>query len=87
MSRYARLAVAVACSVVSVAALLNVFANNEEVVAKAKQLACGNQTCSLTRMDRTPFAQTFELQAARAVVSVRCARSAVFFGEYTCSKT
>jgi hypothetical protein len=87
MSRYARLALAIACVVVSVAALLNVFANNDEVLAKAKQVACGDQSCSLTRMDRTPFAQTFELHTTRSAISVRCARSAIFFGEYTCSKS
>jgi len=40
----------------------------------------------LARMDRTPFAQTFDFRSTSGVVSVRCARAAVFFGEYGCAR-
>lgn len=86
MSRSGRLLVTLACVVVSGAALLNVFAANDDVLASAKRVACGQRPCTLTHMERTPFAQTFELQSGTTVTAVRCARTAVFFGKYVCAK-
>jgi hypothetical protein len=86
MARYGRLALTVACIVLSVAALSNVFVANDEVLAQAKEVGCGREPCSLGSMERTPFAQTFELRTKAATVTVRCARSAVFFGAYACGK-
>lgn len=83
---YLRLAVVIACIVVSVAAMLNVFADNADVLANAKELGCPKATCTLTRMERTPFAQTFEFQSTLGAVAVRCARGTIFFGEYGCTK-
>jgi hypothetical protein len=40
----------------------------------------------LTRMERTPFAQTFEFQSTSGTIGVKCARSSIFFGEYGCEK-
>jgi hypothetical protein len=83
---YLRLALVLACIVVSVAAMLNVFADNADVLANAKELGCPKTTCTLTRMERTPFAQTFEFQSAKGAVVVKCARGTVFFGEYACAR-
>jgi hypothetical protein len=83
---YLRSFLAIACVVVSVAALINVFADNADVLARAKDLACPKGGCQLARGDRTPFAQTFDFRAASGVVTVKCARAAVFFGEYECVK-
>jgi len=77
----------VVCLVVSVASLVNVYGDNAEVEAKAKQLACtAGKACGLTRLDRSPFAQTYEFHTWSATVTVRCTRSGLFFGEYGCVK-
>ncbi len=83
---YLRLFVAIACIVVSLAAMLNVYADNAEVQARAKEVACAGASCELARMDRTPFAQTFDFRSKPGPVSVRCSRAAIFFGEYSCSR-
>lgn len=74
------------CIVVSVAGLVNVYGDNKDVESQAKALACGDKACGLTRMDRTPFSQTFELTSKSGTTVIRCVRSAVFFGEYACSR-
>jgi len=81
---YLRLFVAIACVVVSVAAMINVFADNDDVLAKAKEIACAGTRCDLARVDRTPFAQTFDFRTTPGMVTIRCARGTVFFGEYAC---
>jgi hypothetical protein len=83
---YLRLFVAIACIAVSLAAMLNVFADNADVLAKAKGIACADGPCDLARLDRTPFAQTFDFRTTPGVITVRCARGAIFFGEYGCAK-
>jgi|SRR6266404_3730343 len=59
---YLRLFLAIACIVVSLAAMVNVFADNDDVLAKAKGIACPSGPCDLARVDRTPFAQTFDFR-------------------------
>ena len=81
-----RIFITTLCLVVSVAAMLNVFADNADVLAQAKGVACPSGSCDPARGDRTPFAQTFEFRTTAGLVTVRCARSAILFGEYTCSK-
>jgi hypothetical protein len=83
---YLRLFVTLACLVVSVAAMLNVFADNDDVMAIAKTVACPSGPCDLARVDRTPFAQTFDFRTTPGTVTVRCARGAIFFGDYACGK-
>jgi len=83
---YLRLLLAIACIVVSLAAMINVFADNADVLAKAKEIACTKGACDVARVDRTPFAQTFDFRTTPGTVTVRCARGAVFFGEYACTK-
>ena len=72
--------------VISIAGLVNVFSDNAEIVAKAKELGCPRPACNLTRTERTPFAQTFEFQSTLGTVGVKCVRSGIFFGEYGCTK-
>ena len=74
------------CVVVSVAGMVNVFSDNADIVAKAKELGCPRPACTLTRMERNPFAQTFEFQSTVGTIGVKCARSSVFFGDYACAK-
>jgi hypothetical protein len=76
------------CAVISIASLVNVYGDNAEVEAKAKGLACPEaKSCSLYQMERSPFAQTFRFTVMReGTVSVKCARSAILFGEYACEK-
>jgi hypothetical protein len=83
---YLRLFLAIACIVVSLAAMINVFADNAEVQAKAKGIACPTGPCDIARVDRNPFAQTFDFRTTPGMVTVRCARGAIFFGEYECAK-
>ena len=72
--------------VASVAGMVNVFSDNADVVAKAKEIGCPRPVCNLTRMERTPFAQTFEFQSTLGTVGVKCIRSSIFFGDYGCVK-
>ena len=72
--------------VASVAGMVNVFSDNADVVAKAKEIGCPRPACTLTRMERTPFAQTFEFQSTLGTVGVKCIRSSIFFGDYGCVK-
>jgi hypothetical protein len=37
-----------------------------------------------TRMERTPLAQTFDFATAQRQITVRCARSAILVGDYSC---
>ena len=83
---YLRSFVILACVVVSVAGIINVFSDNAEIVAKAKEIGCPRPVCNLTRMERTPFAQTFEFQSTAGTIGVKCARANIFFGDYACTK-
>jgi hypothetical protein len=83
---YVKSFVVLACVVASIAGLYNVFSDNADVEAKAKQIGCPRPQCGLTRMERTPFAQTFEFQSTAGAIGVKCARSGIFFGEYSCAK-
>jgi len=87
--RYVSAAVFLICIVLSVAGMINVFADNADVIRMANEVACGDQgaTCraQMTRMERTPFSQTFEIVTPKRTVDVRCRRAAIFFGNYTCA--
>ena len=82
---YLKSFVVLTCVVVSIAGMVNVFSDNADVVAKAKEIGCP-RPCSLTRMERNPFAQTFEFQSTAGTLGVKCVRSSIFFGEYSCEK-
>jgi hypothetical protein len=87
------------CIAGSVAAIYNVLGDNGDVEKMAEGTACGEPVAAanqkpaapsmcrpqMTRMDRSPFAQTFEFATNKGTVGVRCARSAVLLGDYGCS--
>jgi hypothetical protein len=99
VKRFVQLAISGICLVFSVAAVYNVFSGNAEVERMAGLVACasaapraGGQQAAvdagckaqMTRLERTPFGQTFEFAAAKRAVGVRCERAFVLAGEYTC---
>jgi hypothetical protein len=77
------------CLAFTAGALINVMADNREVEQMAKATACGDQgpSCNtqLTRMQRNPFAQTFDLTTPKRTVTVSCTRSLYLFGSYSCA--
>jgi hypothetical protein len=73
--------------------LINVYGDNQDVKQRAQLVACGGKECStqLTRLERTPLAQTFDLVAeprgtnkGRQTVTIRCARSMILLGDWEC---
>jgi hypothetical protein len=79
------------CIAVSVAGAYNVFSDNADVRAQAEELACKEKKCggkaaALTRLERSPFAQSFTFATPNGDISVRCVRSAIFVGAYGCDK-
>jgi hypothetical protein len=71
--------------------LMNVFADNAEVVAQAKDLACGGTTCKaqMTQMSRNPISQdfTFQTNAKESdAVRISCHREYYLVGPYKCSR-
>ncbi len=89
MRRASKLLFFLACVAFSVGAAINVFTDNADVERMAARIACGDlgSECktTTTRMERTPFAQTFELVTSKRKVDVRCTRSLVLFGDYACA--
>ena len=89
MRRYLSVSVFVLCIVISVLGMINVFADNADVIRMASEVACGDQgkecRAQMTRMERTPFSQTFEIVTPKRTVDVRCRRAAIFLGDYACA--
>jgi hypothetical protein len=83
---YLKSFVVLTCVVISIAGLVNVFSDNADIVAMAKAMGCTGPVCNLTRMERNPFAQSFEFQSTAGTIAVKCARSRIFFGDYDCVK-
>lgn len=91
-----RTVIAIACVGATVAGLTNVFSDNTAEEALARQVACGPTPCSarITRMERTPFKQAFQVQVSArtaaesdsgASVDVKCQRSQILVGAYECA--
>ena len=89
MKRAAQVIVFVLCVVFSVAGFYNVVSDNTEVVKMATAVACGTEgpACKgqMTRMERNPIAQSFEIVTPKKKVDVRCSRAYVLAGEYACA--
>ena len=89
MRRVGSYLLSVLCVVFTVGALLNVVADNSEVEKMAAAVACGDQgaRCSphMTRMQRNPFAQTFDFVISKRTLTVTCSRSLYLFGPYSCA--
>jgi hypothetical protein len=76
------------CVAFSVAAVVNVMSDNAEVERMAAAVACGEQgpncRAQMSRLERTPFGQTFEMITAKRTVDVVCRRAYVMAGDYAC---
>jgi len=84
-----RVVLVLVCIGVTAGSVANVFLDNSEVKALAEQTGCGAsaKTCAMTRMDRTPIEQSFELSTTGGVsVHVSCMRAGVLVGAYACKK-
>jgi hypothetical protein len=83
-----RIAVALLCLIATIGSLSAIYADNSDVVRNAQKLACPDGDCvRMLEMERTPFAQRFVFQTSIEPllrVDVKCERSLVLFGEYTC---
>ncbi|WP_437642129.1 hypothetical protein [Sorangium sp. So ce854] len=99
MKRFVQLALFVLCVAFSASAVYNVFSDNADVERRAALVACGEDTAAgapegrrpsadcrarMTRLERTPFGQTFEFTTAKRTVDVRCERAFVLAGEHRC---
>jgi hypothetical protein len=89
LKSFLRLLIFVACVVFSVAGVYNVLSDNIEVVRMATAVACAGEgpKCDgrMTRMERNPIAQSFEIVTPKKKVDVRCTRSFYLLGEYSCA--
>jgi hypothetical protein len=74
--------------------LINVYGDNAEVQAQAKRVACGNAECptQVTRLERNPLAQTYDIVAepkgpkkGSSTVIVKCARTQILLGDWECA--
>lgn len=81
-----RPAISIILIVLSVLGLMNVYSDNADVEAMARDIACADCESTLTRLERTPISQTFHLQTDSGTVVVSCQRSGIFLGAYSCKK-
>lgn len=91
MKRAAQAFVFFACAFFTITGLYNVMSDNIEVVRMAKELACKDekpkcteQTAQMTRMERNPIAQTFEISTPKRRLDIRCTRAFYLVGPYGC---
>ncbi|MDI3290420.1 hypothetical protein [Polyangium sp. 15x6] len=88
MKRAGQITIFVLCVLFSVSAAVNVMADNSEVERAAAAVACGEQgpncRAQVTRLERTPFGQTFEMVTPKRTVDVVCRRAFVMVGEHAC---
>ena len=85
-----KLLIFVGCVVFSVGGLYTVLSDNIEVVRMATAAACAGEgpKCDgkMTRMERNPIAQSFEIVTPKKKVDVRCTRAFYLVGEYSCAR-
>ena len=75
------------CIAFTVATVVNVFGDNQDVLAMAKKTACGDtKDCKYAEssMMRTPIGQTFTFRGGGNTVEITCRRAYIMFGEYAC---
>ncbi len=67
-----------------------VFSDIEPIKAQAEQAACTIKKCNeqhgMTKVDRTPFGQTFEFTWQDAVVPIECHREIYVAGARKCAR-
>jgi hypothetical protein len=76
--------------VIFVACIYNMMSDNFEVAALAEATACREESgvceAQQTYVERNPFAETFEFSTLhRRKLRVRCMRSLIFAGAYSCA--
>jgi hypothetical protein len=88
-----RIAFAALALGVAAASVSNVLLDNAEVRALAEATACGSLVSPAcagqgpTRIERTPFGQTFDfVTKTHATITVRCTRSLILVGAYSCAR-
>jgi hypothetical protein len=73
----------------TVAGLINTYSDASDVERLAGRTACGGETCpvQMTEFSRSPFSHEYVFSVGKSVrrVAVKCAREAIFFGDYKCS--
>jgi hypothetical protein len=75
----------VACIGLAALSVRNVYGDSSGVEALARERAsCPEAHCHLSRIERTPFGQSFEFRRQGAIVMVRCSRSALLVGPFEC---
>jgi hypothetical protein len=75
------------CVVFTLATVVNVFGDNQDVIEKAEKAVCWNVSqCKYakTSMIRTPIGQTFTFEASGKSTEVVCRRAFIILGEYSC---
>ena len=89
MKRAGQIFIIVLCVAFCAAAVFNVFSDNAEVERSAAAVACGEQgpncRAQMTRMERTPFGQTFQMHTPKRTVDVVCRRAYLMVGAYHCA--
>lgn len=89
MQQAVRPLISVVLIILSVLGLSNVYSDNSDVLAQARDLACESDRCeaNLRQEQRTPLSQEFHFSITGGeVVIVECSRSALFVGDYSCKK-
>ncbi len=70
--------------------LLNTYGDSTGVEKLAADAACGGAPCQvqMREFQRSPFAHEYVFAVGKAGerVAVKCARSAIFVGDYACAK-
>jgi hypothetical protein len=88
VARGLRSVLSILCIVLAGLAAYNVFGDHDEVQRAAERAACGgsvdNCRPAMTRMERAPWATTFEFSTRKGPASIRCMRAAIFVGDYAC---
>jgi hypothetical protein len=95
MRSFIRPLISVLLVALTVLGLMNVYADNEEELRLAAEVACGPKLCDthLVQLQRSVLAQTFTFQTSpkdrkteseSQVVTVECKRELIFAGGYVC---
>jgi hypothetical protein len=77
----------VLCVLLTVASVMNVVVDNTEVIALAEKTACEGKTkCEMARTSemRLPIWQVITFSGGKQLVEVRCQRSLIAIGDYSC---
>jgi len=72
------------------AGLVNTYGDSTGVEQAAARAACGGEPCpvQMREFSRSPFSHeyVFDVGKSGTRVEVKCARAAIFFGDYACVK-